>query len=278
MEEQKKPTIVLCAPLHDVATSMTFYMANAIDEYFTKKKYRVIRILNPTANKYGFLLSLIYKPALILYLGHGVEDALVGDVVSYYSGFPFVHKRWSRWLKNTIVFTYACLSGKDLGREAIRNGALAYFGAKDVMFAALNLPEHDYLNDFIDIWSSGVIALLEGKTTGEAYDIIQSRGEEYLAKYEKMMEDKDKYPNADWFYYALRWNLDVYQLLGDENATIYEASGNIPGIMDLVLSMNETEALITTTIVGGAVGGIVSEVAKEIYKGYKKAYQETKTK
>jgi hypothetical protein len=209
--------ILVSYDLEDIATTSTYKFGYLISEYLESKGFNVTRLDGFKCTRDFLFLSLLDEKNLLIYAGHGVENALVGfSFPNYWIGRPFVGFDNADWLSGKIVYTIACLSGKKLAKIAIEKGAIAYFGAIDVMYVGFPM-ERNYMDDFIETWIEPIIQLINGKTVQEAYDAYIEKCNYFIELYKSNI---DKWPNADWHLHALEHNRDVFKVFGDKNATL----------------------------------------------------------
>jgi len=150
---------------------------------------------------------------LVIYYGHGKEDKLKGNNIWQSA----ITKKNIYKLNGTPMSTMACFSAKELGMFAVENNyAPAYIGTITPYYAAWDEKERDFLKDWIDYTTSKDIALMDGKSFGEAFNIFQIRGKNYLRIYEQ----NKGYKNFDWYYNATKSNLENTILIGNPDIKI----------------------------------------------------------
>ena len=149
---------------------------------------------------------------IIIGVGHGDVDAFTGQNEAT---ILEVGKYDPKEVRGKVIKLISCQTGVELGPDLIRNGALSFAGYKDdylwVMDAGLaSTPWADKmaatsLMPVID----GLNALLDGKTTKEAFDIE-------LEGYTRNAEaEEDELIKA-----CLEFNRDNAILLGDKSARV----------------------------------------------------------
>jgi len=247
-------SVVIIYPHHDIPTTLSALCADELVEWI-KREMRV----KPT-ELYGFgavrlaLYSKLLQPAnLICYYGHGGSNRLHGQTPPDELILPDNVD----WFSDKIVFTYACLSARQLAPLGIRKGVKAYFGSVSDMYVAFPEWDHDYLADWVDCINTIPKALLLGRTCGEAFELFESKVEHYVSLYE---ERKAEWLNADWYAWAFRHNLNHYRLLGNPDLSLQEVPPTViqvpkvPEINPLAEFMKFISGLgvVTTALVVGA--------------------------
>lgn len=111
-------------------------------------------------------------------------------------------------LRNTIVVAIACYSASQLGRCAIKAGAYAYVGYKDLMLFPVDSIRSE--NIFKDVHMVFIKELLEGKSVGEAEIAMDSYEDSMIRLYKRT-----KYVSL-----PLLWNKKNRRILGDSNVRI----------------------------------------------------------
>jgi hypothetical protein len=159
------------------------------------------------------LQNWINKPDLIVYLGHGANDRLFGQL-PFGLAIPLVDILTDELLRGTITVTYACESGRELGPKA---PSRAYFGSVEPYYVALTYPQHDFMSDFIETWKTIPVALVQGKTASEALQPYKAKCSEFISLYGLHLHDWD---GAEEFQQFLTMNRDSFRLFGDAGAKL----------------------------------------------------------
>ena len=159
----------------------------------------------------------------LFYMGHGDVDRLYGMDLFW----AMIDLANDGYLQGKLCWTMACLSANQLGPDAIKHGAPAYFGHTVEYQAAFPDPSHDYLADWVDYVLSTPKALVSGQTAGEAFDTYKAAIGHYIDMYTEFAQDLTTYPNSNWSLQATQSNLDYAVLLGDTNAKL--SSSLAPG-------------------------------------------------
>lgn len=211
-----KPRILIIAPLLDLPTVTSNMAVWDILDYASNRTNKIDFDLLSGLQAIRLIYdvkSYFKKYDLIIYYGHGKPSKLMGNHI----WFSMIDARNSDTLKDKIISTMACYSGKRLGQIAIESGAKAYIGTITKYFAAFPETERNYLTDWIDYTTSKDKALIDGRTVGEAFRIFQKKGEHYL----KIYENNIKFYNFEWYYNSLRSNLKNTILIGNKDAKVF---------------------------------------------------------
>ncbi len=153
----------------------TCYLYNWTEKLLTeavKRGFKVIRI----EDTYLTLKDLkgkikATKPKFIFFNGHGNATSLYDN-----NDKPFVNIKSADIFKNTVTFTRACDSLKELGVEAVKNGCNSFIGYKNKFWIARShkrecQPLKDNVAKPIMECSNIIVKeLLKGKTVREAID------------------------------------------------------------------------------------------------------------
>jgi hypothetical protein len=112
-----------------------------------------------------------------------------------------------------VVGLPACLSAQQLGPTLVQNGAKAFVGSQEEMYAQWPEAEHDYLSDWFDytltFYQSLVKSLSGGASVSDAVakalKDYQDRCTYYMSYYQ---DNLDSWPNADFYLVAAKQNRD----------------------------------------------------------------------
>lgn len=200
--------------LSDLPTTITAVGGDAIAKDLASMGVQVVQLdvwkcINPVLQ----LQDWMNKPDLIVYLGHGANDRLYGQLPMGLA-VPLVQVLTAYLLSGTITVAYACDCGQALGPAS---PSRAFFGATQPFSVALTYPEHDYMSDFIDTWKVIPEALVKGITTGDALSLYVARCTQYINLYAQHSTDWSEAPTYQQF---LTQNRDSYRLFGDAGATV----------------------------------------------------------
>lgn len=157
------------------------------------------------------------KPQLVVFNGHGSDSCITG----------FRQKILIRCgdnehlLKEKIIHSMSCNSGKKLGKKCIKIGTLSYIGySEEFKLAYLNKEtKQEMLNDpvakfFLRPAFEAILSLIKGDTAGEAYRKSQKM-------YEKNLKTLIAIPLAEYnteVASQLYHNLKYQVCLGDTKA------------------------------------------------------------
>ncbi len=158
---------------NDQPTKYLDSWSELVTEAVKKQKDTVIFELKKEQANKKELTQLIQKekPQLIIFNGHGDDRSITG----------FDHKVLIRCddnehlLKEKIIHSMSCDSGKELGPKCIKLGTLSYIGySEEFKLTHLNRQTNqERLDDevagfFLRPAFEAILALIEGATTGEA--------------------------------------------------------------------------------------------------------------
>lgn len=169
------------------------------------------------ATRLPFYFSLLFrKYNAIFYFGHGWKNELMGQLPFGYIA-PLI--RVGDKVKTNITYAVACLAGQELGPWLAKNKIVkASIMNTNYTYMALPSTEHDYLSDFVDIFTSPIRLLADGKTASQAYKELIRKIQYYMDLYKKNLR---RWSEADFYLYALEQNHD-FKLFGDPDATIFD--------------------------------------------------------
>lgn len=170
------------------------------------------------------------KPLLIMYFGHGEDDAWIGREGPLARGV--LKKRLIRLGVNadklgaepSIIYAISCFTMNKLGPYLVNNGeTLSYFGSTEKMVVTPfdNNLEPKTVPDFVDIFTIGQKMLICGTTTQQAYQAYQNRCSEILKAYKEsgLMKHSKKLTSS---YYGIKMNKEYFKLIGETGARWYK--------------------------------------------------------
>lgn len=200
--------------MDSLPTTITALGGDAIAKMLTSKGVEVFQLdMWKCVNPLFQLQNWMNKPDLIVYLGHGADDRLYGQLPGGLV-VPLVEVLTKELLRDTITVTYACESGRELGSKA---PSRAYFGATEPYYVALTYPQHDFMSDFFETWKVIPQALVEGKTAGEALELYKRKCTEYINLYGQHLLD---WQGAEEFKQFLTQNRDSFKVFGDADVKL----------------------------------------------------------
>lgn len=159
-------------------------------------------------------------PIFFFHASHGGKNLLTGqdgDILICCRGESLCRDPNYDILSDRVVYTLSCSSANELGPAVIQADGISYIGYEDDLTICL-VERKDADAAFKDIWASGAKELLDGKTTGEAYDKIKQRYQVWIEYWELRPRDWLSPPMRD----MLKWNLRNLKLLGRKDARITE--------------------------------------------------------
>ena len=157
-------------------------------------------------------------PQLVIFNGHGASDAIFG----HKHEILIKQGENDSLLSKKIVHALACKSGQSLGPSCISIGGIAYIGYKEnFKFIAQTSRDTEqtrlqdpYAPYFLNPAFSAIIALVEGKSVGEAYKISQDQHAKNLLSLVSNVDDTYSKILAPQVYHNLRHQV----CLGDQEA------------------------------------------------------------
>jgi len=205
--------IVVALPHHDIPTTISAHAAFDLISWLREEGFEIRNLYSWKAVRPLLWGSLTRPTKLVCYYGHGSEIRLHGQIPPNF----LVDAENVNWLEGKVVFTYACLSARNLGKRAIERGVVTYFGSDEYMYVAFPEFDHDYLADLIDCINTIPKELIKGASAESAYRAYKEKTLSYVELYENRKAD---WPNADWYAMAFRRNAEFYRLLGNPDARL----------------------------------------------------------
>jgi len=155
------------------------------------------------------------NPAMILILGHGLEDMTTG-----YDNQPILDSKNAHLMKNRTIFIFSCLSGKELAPLLIRENCNSVISFKEEFLFFIDSNARTPLVD----------KLARGNLTA-AFEVVKTlaSGGTYEDAHTAMSEAFDKeitywktqnVPGASFVISSLMWDQEHAVQLGDESATV----------------------------------------------------------
>lgn len=207
--------VLVIYSLDSIPTTISAEAASRSIRILKKAGHDVIELGALKALKPFFLISYFFNRFdAIFYFGHGLEDMLPGQLPL---GLILPVLRTGDRIRTKVIYAVACLSSKKLGRFLAPRYTRAYLGNRDYTFVAFPATERNYADDFLDTFTTPVRVLAEGDSVGTAFAEMRSRMIHYISLYERNMH---RWPNADYYAWAMRENLEGFELIGDYNAKI----------------------------------------------------------
>lgn len=117
--------LLVTRPNYDEATTYLFHWCKPVIKMAINKGYKVVDIIGNKANKNDFESRVKkIKPNLIFFNGHGTETEIFGQ-----DGETLINANEKMdILRNTIIYSRSCNSGKILGKNCIDKGITSFIG------------------------------------------------------------------------------------------------------------------------------------------------------
>ncbi|HEU4966995.1 MAG TPA: hypothetical protein VFT53_05995 [Candidatus Saccharimonadales bacterium] len=167
--------VLVTNPSYDVVTRhFSHWVGRVLKHMKTLKGVHVVELPGKKAHPRNLRKSIAkHAPDMVFFNGHGNHSEVVG-----HNGVVLVacHDASHTQLKGTIVHCLACQSGKTLGQELIKIGALAFIGYQEdfKFFYTKDDPKTQGHDDiaalFLEPAHLPMIALVSGKKAGHAYN------------------------------------------------------------------------------------------------------------
>jgi len=207
--------LLITRPKHDLTTHYLFYWAKKIIELATSKGIPVFDLSKQRANKKE-VTSILNKrePGLVFFNGHGRDNCIAGndDEVLIEAG------KNDHLMRSKIVYSRSCRSGKTLGPQCIRSGALVFLGYEQdfVFFTDKNMTNRPLRDNtarlFLEPSNHVIIGLLKGHSAKESHKRSVKIFRENISKVANS-ESPDNY-----LIPYLLWDMRHQVCLGDKNA------------------------------------------------------------
>jgi len=176
--------IVVTNPSHDRATNYLDAWIKHVLSNISIPDVEIFELTESKATKENFEKLVNEKnPQLILFHGHGSPDSIMG----FNYGVLVKCDSNLEILKDKIVHSLSCDSGKKMGPAAVKIGSVAFIGYKEEFkFIHLNkLTEQERLTDgiaslFLKPAFSAVTSLIKGDTIKEVYTKSQQESASVL--------------------------------------------------------------------------------------------------
>jgi len=252
---------VLCVVPHmDLLTSISAELGLRFAEWAKGQGHDVRVLYSWEATRLPLLISLFGEPDFIYYAGHGSLDTLLGN--EFFLGLvtPFN----ANWLRERVTAVMACLSASVLGKQVVEEGGYAYVGATDLLYAAFNELDHNYLDDWLSYMMELPKGIVSNLTLGEALENLKREALSYADTYTGL-------ENGDWYSSTFRHNANVYTVVGNSNLRLSDVTkreqapmGFVEGLQYLfredVLRASWPDAvrsLMSFGVVAGTIAGLV---------------------
>lgn len=199
-----KSSFLLTRPDHDLTTKYLYFWSEVVLKASREKNILTIDLASKEANKRNFLSAVKkYRPSFVYFNGHGSPNTVTG-----FNNEPLIaFADNEKILKDRVAYALSCQSAKRLGKSCVADGAKTYLGYdEDFIFVFDEEKEEDPLNDkvaenFIEPSNTLVLSILEGKTTGEAYQNSQEEFKQKIVRFslsEATAEERELLPYLLW--------------------------------------------------------------------------------
>ncbi len=177
--------LLITRPLYEKVTHYLYHWSENLVKQAEDKKLQVIDLKKEKVSKKS-VESYLEKqdPDIVIFNGHGNDICVTGQ-----DNEPLIEAgKNSFLLKDKVVYMRACSSGKILGPQAVREGAKAFIGYKELFqfwnddnFIGKPL-EDEYAKPFFETSNQVAISLIKGKNAKQAH-------EDSLEVYRKKISD-----------------------------------------------------------------------------------------
>jgi len=164
---------ILVAPKFDEPTSYSYEWSREIRKMLEEKGFQVIDISGRAVSREEVEQVLKQNPNVIyIHYNHGNTDCHYGSET-----VKVVDLKNAVLLSGREVYCMNCLSARELGVEAYKNGALAYYGYIEVFSFST-----DALDEFKEFANAGLKYKLEGHTWEECLKLVKELAEQLCQK------------------------------------------------------------------------------------------------
>lgn len=187
-----------------ITTQFGDYYSNIIYNYIYNRGYTPIKIKNPVLKQLYKALKT-YNPKLIIFWGvHGGTKSILTNndnvtvgIESYDEAISTkIYGRNTHWFRNKIIYALSCWSGRELGRELVRDGAKAFIGYENPFFfiaSSTNVLYDESSKPFFEANIIGIKRLVDGYTINQVYNSIREYMIKKAVEYKNIDEDISKY-------------------------------------------------------------------------------------
>jgi hypothetical protein len=164
---------ILVAPKFDEPTSYSYEWSREIKEMLEEKGFQVVDISGRAVSREEVEQFLRQNPKVIyIHYNHGNTDCHYGSET-----VKVVDLKNAVLLSGREVYCMNCLSARELGVEAYKNGALAYWGYVEVFAFST-----EALDEFKEFANAGLKYKLEGHTWEECLKLVKELAEQLCQK------------------------------------------------------------------------------------------------
>ncbi len=210
-------TMLITRPKHELTVRYLFYWTKEVIKLAKEKGIKVWNLEGQRANR-SEVESMLKnkKPSLVFLNGHGNDEAVAGhdDEVLLKAGEN------EGLLISKIVYALSCKSGKTLGVESVKKGALGYIGYKeDFLFVVDEDNTANPLKDkiaklFLEASNQVMISLIKGHNIKAAHE----RSKKIFFENASQLIGNDSEDN--YLVPYLLWNMEHQVCLGNQNASL----------------------------------------------------------
>jgi hypothetical protein len=203
--------VLLISPLHDIPTILSNRAVRDLTDWMDKRGIDYTHLWGFSAHRLPLTLLRLNRYDATFYYGHGREDRLGGWDIDI---LPIISKGNIHKFKDQIIYTMACLSGKELAPYSIKKGVKAFFGHNVRYFAFIErvAKKYNYFKDWVKLINLIPKCLMLGDTARKAMETYEQQANILYRKYlhiDKGINLKILYSNA--------FHLQLY---GDKTGTI----------------------------------------------------------
>jgi len=157
------PFVLMVANRADQATEITYAFSQYVKDYVLTHGIEGSYLGDSDATPHQVGRGLALMPWGFFHWDHGDRETLYGEWTDN-TIVAIVDVSVAGLLRGCIIDTCSCLSAAELGPEAIKKGALAYLGYNEITYVSADEETKRVMN-------TAKIALLDGKTAGEAWQL-----------------------------------------------------------------------------------------------------------
>ena len=205
--------LLITRPKHDVTVRYLFYWSKKIIKLAQEKSINVWNLEGKRAN-YREIESMLKKrkPSLVFFNGHGDDDRIAGHDDE---ALLVVGKN-----EELLIYALSCRSGKKLGYESVKKGALGYIGYDDDFIFIID-PDRisDPLRDktaelFLEASNQVMICLIKGHNIKYSHEKSKKI---FLNNARKLINSESE---QSYLIPYLLWDMQHQVCLGNKNASL----------------------------------------------------------
>jgi len=210
-------TLLITRPKYDVTVHYLFYWSKKIIELAQEKGVIVWNLEGKRANCKEVESMLIKKePSLVFFNGHGDDDCITGQD----DEMLLIVGKNEELLKSKIAHALSCRSGKKLGSESIKKGAIGYIGYDDDFYFVfdpdkISTPLRDGVARlFLEPSNQVMICLIKGHSIRHAHE----RSKKIFINNARELVNSES--EQSYLIPYLLWDMQHQVCLGDKNASL----------------------------------------------------------